>query len=310
MERPPASRQFNVHEYHQMAVAVLLAFAGREHSVLQNLPRASSVGDCMGERSILARLLDDGWTSDRALAAIELFWLTALVSQDDSDDSEPEPWLQIVATAEGRHRLDPEPDQNPFDPLKDAFGTSRFIVAQHLSGALALQTRFVHGRTDDYLDSCRRAYSLGSYLRLESDTCLGQGPQWISAKGVHAAVLLERYETERLDGRPSAALSGLTEATQCFQDAMDGAYGEADDTIESLSRDLSLDEVKFFSGDLKDTFRTLVAVRNPAQHEHTKQWRREEVEPLFRQFLGIGTNGTLCALLTIWSNWRARQAGN
>src|SRR5207248_2576593 len=59
-------------------------------------------------------------------------------------------------------------------------------------------------------------------------------------------------------------------------------------------------DIGFLVRELADSLEALVAVRNPAEHDHQKSWRRQEVEPLFHRFLGIESDGTLLALLKIW----------
>lgn len=62
---------------------------------------------------------------------------------------------------------------------------------------------------------------------------------------------------------------------------------------------LSRPDIQFLRGELPCALETLKRLRNMAEHEPERKWRREEVAPVFKKFLGIGESGVLPQLAEV-----------
>ena len=71
-------------------------------------------------------------------------------------------------------------------------------------------------------------------------------------------------------------------------------------------RKLNGRDTRFLTKGLPYEMRRLVDARNSAEHEHRVQWRRSDVAPYFRAFLGIGEPGVLPELARIGRRLRFR----
>ena len=66
-------------------------------------------------------------------------------------------------------------------------------------------------------------------------------------------------------------------------------------------------DIRFLTKDLPFEIRRLADARNSAEHDHGLPWRRSDVTPFFRAFLGIGQTGVLPELARIGRRLRFRQ---